>query len=396
MKLTQLLPRRAGLTLLALALMAGFIWVIARSGPLAPTRVSVVTVEEGTITPALFGIGSVEAQRSYMIGPTAAGRVLRVLVDVGEPVKAGQLLAEMDPVDLDERTAALDASIGRADSAIASAEAQQRDTGARQTLATINARRYVDLAEKRFVSTSAVEAKQQERISADAGTSAAAANLAGARQDKARLQAERDGLRQQRNNMRLLAPADGIVTARDAEPGSTVVAGQSVVKLIEPASLWIRLRIDQGRSAGLAVGLPAAIVLRSNPGQALAGKVVRLELLSDNVSEERVAQVAFDSIPAGVSIGELAEVSLQLPASRSGLLLPNASIRQRAGKAGVWIAGTGEPRFVPVQPGVSSLDGKVLVQGDLKAGEQVIVYSEKELGAGSRIRVVDSLAGPGS
>lgn len=396
MKLANLFSRRVGLALLGLALIAAFAWVIARSGPLAPTRVTTTTVEEGTIAPALFGVGTVEAKRSYLIGPTAAGRVLRVLVDVGDPVKAGQLLAEMDPVDLDERTAALDASIGRAGSGVASAEAQRRDSEARKTVATINARRYVELGEKRFVSTSAVEAKQQEQISADAGTNAAAANVAGARQDVARLKAERDGLRQQRNNMRLLAPGDGIVTARDAEPGSTVVAGQSVVKLIEPASLWIRLRIDQGRSAGLALGLPAGITLRSNPLNPLPGKVVRLELLSDNVTEERVAQVAFERIPAGISIGELAEVTLKLPASQSGLLLPHASIRQQAGKAGVWTIGNGELRFIPIQMGASSLEGKVRVQGDLKAGDQVIVYSEKELNAGSRIRIVDSLVGQGS
>jgi HlyD family secretion protein len=68
-----------------------------------------------------------------------------------------------------------------------------------------------------------------------------------------------------------------VVTARDAEPGSTVIAGQAVLRLIEPASLWLRVRIDQGRSSGLAVGLPAQIVLRSNPGQAVPGKVVRVE-----------------------------------------------------------------------------------------------------------------------
>lgn len=396
MKPALWISRRTGLVLLGVVLLGAFVWVVARTGPLAPIRVTIATVEEGTIAPALFGIGTVEARRSYAIGPTAAGRVLRVLVDVGEPVKSGQLLAEMDPVDLDERTAALDASLARAGSAIASAEALRRDSEARGALATINAKRYVDLGEKNFVSASAVEARQQEQISAQAGTSAAEANLAGARQDMARIRAERDALRQQRNNVRLLAPSGGIVSARDAEPGSTVVAGQPVLKLIEPSSLWIRLRIDQGRSGGLAVGLPAEIVLRSNPSQPLPGKVARLELISDNVTEERVAQVAFDSIPTGVSVGELAEVTLKLPASQPGLFLPNASIRQHAGKTGVWVRSNGELRFVPIRPGISSLDGKILVHGELTTGDQVVVFSEKEINTGSRIRIVDSLLGQGS
>ena len=88
---------------------------------------TVIEVTEGRLTPALFGIGTVEARRSYLIGPTTAGRVRKVAVDVGDTVKAGQLLAEMDPVDLDERLAALDASIARAGSAAAAVEAQRKD-----------------------------------------------------------------------------------------------------------------------------------------------------------------------------------------------------------------------------------------------------------------------------
>ena len=393
-QISSRLSSRFGLILLGLVVLTAFAFVVLRSGPLAPIRVTVVQVEEGSVAPALFGIGTVEARRSYLIGPTGSGRVLKVLVDVGEAVKAGQLLAEMDPVDLDQRVAALDASTARAASSIAAAEAQRQDALARSQLAVMNARRYVDLGEKKFVSSSAVEAKQQEQASAQAVISAADANLSGAWQDMARLRAERDGLQQQRNNVRLLAPTDGVITARDAEPGSTVVAGQSVIKLIEPASLWIRVRFDQGRSGGLAVGLPADIVLRANPGASVRGKVVRLELLSDSVTEERVAQVAFDSIPAGVSLGELAEVTLTLPASQSGLVLPNASIRQQGGKAGVWLHNDGELRFVEVQAGRSSLDGKVLVLAGLKAGDRVVVHSEKELVAGSRIKEVESLVNP--
>ena len=384
---------KSGLILLGLVLLTGFVFVVLRSGPLAPVRVTVAAVSEGTLSPALFGVGTVEARRAYLIGPTTAGRVLKVLVDVGEVVKAGQLLAEMDPVDLDQRVAALDASIARASSAVAAAEAQRQDALARRQLAVMNTRRYVDLGEKKFVSASAVESKQQEEASAQAVISAAAANLAGAGQDMARLKAERDGLQQQRNNVRLLAPTDGVITARDAEPGSTVVAGQSVIKLIEPASLWVRVRFDQGRSGGLAVGLPADIVLRANPSQTLRGKVARLELVSDSITEERVAQVAFDTIPADLSLGELAEVTLTLPATPPGLLVSNASIRQQSGKNGVWVLDDGALRFVEIQTGRASLDGKVQVKGGLKAGEQVVIHSEKELAAGSRVKVVESLTG---
>ena len=396
MILSRLFTRRVGLSLLGLALAGAFGLVVARSGPLAPIRVTVATVAPGAIAPALFGIGTVEARKSYLIGPTAAGRVARVLVDVGDAVKAGQLLAEMEPVDLDPRIAALDAAIARADNAVAAARAQGQDAQARKDLAALNAARYVDLGARHFVSPSAVEAREQERISAQAVMHAAQANLAGAGQDIARLKAERDGLRRQRDNLRLVAPADGIVTARDAENGSTLVAGQSLVKLVDPASLWVRVRLDQARSGGLAVGLPATIVLRSAPAAPLPGKVVRVELLSDSVTEERVAQVAFDRLPVGLSLGELAEVTLQLPATAAAFLLPNAAIKRRGGQAGVWLARDGALRFAPLQLGVASLDGQVQVLGGLQAGDQVVVHSEKEIAPDSRFKIVASLAGRGT
>lgn len=395
MKLKLFLSPRMALGGLALLLVGALAFVALRTGPLAPTRVTVAAVQQGKLSPALFGIGTVEARRSWMVGPTVAGRVLSVKVDVGDAVKAGQLLAEMDPVDLDQRLSALDASLARARSTQSAAQAQVRDATARRELAAMNAQRNQDLAAQNFISAGALEARLQEKASADAGLQAAQANLAGAGQDVARQRAERAALAQQRGNVRLLAPADGVVTSRDAEAGSTVVAGQPVLRLIDPASLWVRLRVDQGRSAGLAPGLKARVVLRSQPRTALTGQVARVELLADSVTEERIAQVAFDAADgttSGASVGELAEVTLQLPETPVSLLLLNASIQRQQGQTGVWRLDGGKLVFAPVQLGAHSLDGQVQVLDGVKAGDEVVVYSQKALSAGTRVQVVDALA----
>lgn len=395
MKLNTLLSRRVGLGLLGVLLLLVLGFVVMRSGPLAPVRVTVHKVSEGRLMPALFGIGTVEARRAYLIGPTTAGRVRQVAVDVGDAVKAGQMLAEMDPVDLNERLAALEASMARAGSAEVAALAQRRDTLAKRELATLNARRYADLGQKNFISAGVVEGKLQEQTSAEAAVSAADANLSAARQDLQRLAAERAGLRRQRDSLLLLAPSDGVVIARDAEAGSTVVAGQAVIRLIEPASLWVKVRFDQGRSAGLATGLRAEIVLRSNPSMSLAGRVVRVEAVSDSITEERIAQIAFDSLPASLALGELAEVTLALAPTAPALLLPNASIKRlvdaQGERVGVWLLDGERLRFAPVRLGATSLDGQVQVLDGLRAGDLAVVYSEKALASGSRIKVVDRL-----
>ncbi len=395
MKTSRIWLRRAAMVLPLVILIAALAYVALRTGPMAAVRVTVHQVAEEAVVPALFGIGTIEARRSFLIGPTTSGRVRRVLVDVGDRVAAGQLLAEMDPIDLDERVAAIDASIERARSAADAAAAQRADALARQQLARANAQRYADLGRQGFFGAAAVEAKLQEQASADAALASADANIGAARHDLQRLAAERAGLRQQRQNVRLAAPADGVVIGRDAEPGSTVVAGQAVLRLADPHSLWLRVRLDQGRSAGLAPGLKASIALRSDPERPLSGAVARVEAVSDSVTEERVAMVGFDAPPAEsalpASIGDLAEVTLTLPAAKPALVVPNASLQHRGEQVGVWRIDGRTPRFVPVRVGQSGLDGRVQVLEGLAAGDRVVVYSERELSAGNRIEIVDAI-----
>lgn len=393
----KLLPTRTfGFILLGIALIIALAWTALRSGPLAPIRVTETQATRADLQPVLFGIGVVEARRSYLVGPTSAGRVKKVVVDVGEGVHAGQLLAEMDPVDLDQRLAATVAAVARSRSAVDSAMALLADSLSRNEVAAANARRYVDLGKQGFVSPTVTEGKLQEQKSAEAQFASAKAALAGAKQDLARLEAEREGAHQQRANVRLLAPADGVVSARDAEPGSTVVAGQAVLRMIAPGSLWIKTRLDQSRSVGLQAGLSATIVLRSQPNQAMTGKVMRVELVSDSVTEERIAQVAFDTPPHGISVGEMAEITLRLPLVKDAITLPNAALRLHGGKTGVWLNTDNRLSFSVVKPGVIDAAGRLQILEGVKENVPVIVYSERDLDKDSRIRVVSALAGAGS
>ena len=383
------------LSLSVIALLVGFGLIVARSGPLAPIKVTVDEVVEADLTPTLFGIGTVEARRSYQIGPTVASRVQSLFVDVGEAVKAGQVLAEMDPIDLDQRAAAGAAALSRAGSTIAAAEAQRRDAQVRLNLAAANAKRYVDLGKKAFVTRSVVDGKLQEEQSAIAQLNAAEAALAGARQDQLRLAADHDGLLAQRAKSRLLAPVDGVVTARDAEPGSILVAGQSAVRMVDPASLWIKLRLDQSRSAGLQAGLPARIRLRSQPVDTFPGTVARVDLIADSVTEERLAQVSFERIPPALSVGEIAEITLQLPTIRKARVIPNAALRYQGDRTGVWKLTDDGLAFTVVRLAAGTVDGRIQVVDGLTEGDRIVVYSEKDLKADSAIKIVSALTGSG-
>lgn len=362
-----------------------FVYVALRSGPLAPVSVILATVETHAITPALFGIGTVEARYTYKIGPTFAGRVNRVNVYVGDRVKAGQELGGMDLVDIDERIRAQDGALKRA-------KAQLDEARVRRNFAQTQAQRYGQLFKLHATSGELAAIKRQELQIAEAGLNAA-------REEVVRVRSEQEALVAQRSNLRLISPVDGLVVARDADPGTTIVAGQAVLELIDPESLWVNVRFDQIHARGLAAGLPAQIVLRSQKGETgAAGHVLRIEPLADAVTEETLAKVVFDKLPEPLPpIGELAEVNVDLPALPAGPVLPNAAIQRisdkSGSKSGVWQVKNGDLQFTPVTLGASDLDGRFQVRDGLKVGDQVVVYSAKALDAHTRIHVVEHLPG---
>lgn len=380
MKSLPLQGRTLMLLVVVLPLLALFIYVALRSGPLAPVPVTVTTVENRSIAPALFGIGTVEAQYTYKIGPTFAGRVKRLDVHVGDLVRTGQVLGEMDPVDLDERILAQEAALKRAKALLSEAQS-------RQVYAQTQARRYEQLLAVRSTSEEIVATKKHELQVTEAGLNAA-------REELARGQADREALVAQRNNLKLVAPVDGLVTVRDADPGTTVVTGQAVVELIDPKSLWINVRFDQIHTRGLAANLPAKIVLRSQTVELRTGRVLRVDPLADAVTEETLAKVEFNHLPEPLPpVGELAEVTVALPTLPAAPVILNAAIQRIDGKLGVWQVMNDDLHFTPVLLGAADLDGYVQIREGLKVGDQIVVYSVKALKARTRINVVEHLPG---
>ena len=380
MKRLPLQGRTLALLAVVVPLLALFVYVALRSGPLAPVKVTVATVETKSITPALFGIGTVEARYTYKIGPTFTGRVKRLDVEVGERVKSGQVLGEMEPVDLDQRIRSQEAALKRAKAALSEAEA-------RHSYAETQLRRFEKLFEVRSTSEESVTTKRQELRIADAGLSAA-------REELSRVGFDREALEAQRANLKLVAPVDGLVAQRNADPGTTVVAGQAVVEVIDPQSLWINTRFDQISAAGLASDLPARVALRSRSGQQTEGRVLRVEPMADAVTEELLAKVTFEAQPELLPpVGELAEVTVDLPALTATLVIPNAAIRRVGDSMGVWRIVNGGLQFTPVELGASDLDGLMQVKEGINSGDQFVVYSEKALTARLRVHVVEHMPG---
>lgn len=363
----------------SIALMAAaFIWVLLSSGPLAKIRIVVSEVQEQRLEPSLFGIGTVQARNTYRVASNIVGRATTLNVDVGDKVETGEILGIIDVVDLDEKINAQAALIKRNQAQLKEAQARSDYTGKL-------AERYRKLLPSRSVSEEVEANKQHEWTLARSQVQSASSELA-------RAQAELLALQAMNEDRYLRAPAAGLIIARHIDPGATVLAGQTVFELIDPQQLWVDVRFDQAGSMLLAEQQPAQIILRSQELQPHSGNVARLEWLADAVTEERRAKVMFTQQPdPAPSIGELAEVTVQLPQLASTPVISNAAIIRQNGSLGVWLLDNQQPLFQPVNIGRSDLAGNVQILSGLSAGQQVVLYSSKALTANSRIKQVKHL-----
>jgi HlyD family secretion protein len=385
------LPRKGVLGAVAVGIVLLLAWLATSQGPLAPIKVTLARVEQGPLVASTFGIGTVEARRSYTLGPTMASRLARVLVDQGDVVKAGQLLAELDPVDLDDRVASGRLAAQRAASAVQVALAQLSEAQSRAQVAVASARRSAELRARGFVSQEASDAKRQEANAATAAVEASSSQLAVARRDHERALADVAGVGKLRAQARLTSPVDGVVSARLVEPGSTVVAGQAVLQVIDPASLWVKARIDQGQAGGVRVGQAAEIVLRSAAGRVYQGEVQRVDWLSDAVTEERIVNVGFTARPDALSIGDLVEVTIATAELSDARWLPAAALKRIDRQDGVWQVRDGHVVFRPVAVGITTLDGRSQILEGLASGDEVVVHSEQALRPDAKVKAVAAI-----
>lgn len=376
------------LIVLGLLIAGVFVWVVTTQGPLAAVKVTVGKASIGTLSNGVFGVGVVEARRSYNLAPTITSRVSRVLVDQGDHVRVGQLLAEMDAVDLNDRVTSSQQAAERSIYSTQVAGAQLAEAQSRLQNANSAYTRFTELRASGYVSQEMVDAKMHEKNAALAAVAAANAALSSSQLDQTRTRADASGIGKLRAQTRLVSPVNGIVISRLAEPGATVVAGQTIIQVIDPASLWVKTRIDQKQAGLVRAGQPAEIVLRSQPQTALPGSVKRVEQTGDAITEERLVDVVFAQAGVAAAVGELAEVTIKLPQLDQALSIPTTALKRLDKQEGVWVVQGGRVQFKAVKAGLSTLEGRTQIVSGLAEGEELIVYSQQALHAGMKVKTV--------
>ncbi|MBI5716306.1 MAG: efflux RND transporter periplasmic adaptor subunit [Burkholderiales bacterium] len=352
-------------TTLVLAVVAGAaFWRFGRALP-----VSVVDAVQGRVALRVVGPGTLQARVPVTLAARITATVRQVNVDVGDVVRRGQTLALLDDRDLAARRAVVGGQqVALARNAVA-AEASIAKAQADLELARSKQQRDAELLRTGFVSQAVLD-------TSNATLQAAAASLANARAAHAAREADVQALSQEARYAdavlsftRIVAPMDGVVVARQAEVGATVVPGSALLRVVDPATLWMAMRVDESVIGRVHVGQAASMRMRS--GETVTGKVARIARQSDAATRELEVHVAFDTLPERFAIDQEAEVAIAA-GEVAGIVVPLAALtRDRQGRQGVLVVAGSRTEFRPVQTGAS--DGeRVLVAKGLASGERVV------------------------
>ena len=300
--------------------------------------------------------GPVSAFEEMQLGVEVSGqRVTSLRVDVGQWVKRGDILLQLDHRTLD--------------SELAQAQAALRQAQTAQELAVLNLQRGAKLADQRLISASSLDELRATRANAEAQTATA--------------RARRDAAQLQRDFADLRAPADGVISRRLVQPGQVVAAGSELLRLIRDGRLEWRAELSEEQLAHVAVGntveLPYA-------GQPIAG---RIRAVSPGVDAQTRTGTVYADLPepGPLKPGVYVEGRI-VTGDGQALVIPTAAIVQRDGHGYVFTVGDKQQvRRHRVRSG-QTVQGRTEILEGLKAGDRVVVDGAGFLGEGDRVRVV--------
>ena len=366
------LPRRPAVPLAALSIVAAAVMLPACSKKEAapePVRaVKLVTVGEGQIESAQEYSGDVRARVESRLGFRVAGKITKREVELGQHVKAGQVLARLDARDYQ-----LSADAARAQLASATT---QRD------LAEANAKRFRTLRAQNFIS-----AAEMERY--EANLKAAQASL-----DQARAQLSSQS--NQENYTQLLADADGVVTAVEAEPGQVVAAGTPVVRIAQDGARDAVFSVPEDRRSTIKPGQGVKVRPWSDESRVINALVREVAASADPATRTYVVKAALQGadLPAlGATVHVMPEgmgVSREAVGSQV-IKLPTTALRQEGGNCqstAVWLydAASSSVKLQPVQ--IASADGnEAVIASGLQPGMQVVATGAHVLTPGQKVTV---------
>jgi multidrug efflux system membrane fusion protein len=355
--------RRPAILLRPVAVLAALVLAACNGAEVeAPPRPAIVVQPApATAGPLDSYAGSLRARHESALAFRVGGKVARRLVDVGDRVSAGQVLAELDRVDLD-------LEVGAAAAALASAEADA-------VLAASELARHEELQQRRLISQSALDARRN----------ADAAAKARVRQAQSRL----DSARNAASYAALRAPAAGVVTQASAEAGQVVAAGTPVVTIAQTGEVEALINVPEGRVGAFRPGLPVRVALWAERDLELAGQVREVSPEADPRTRTYDVRVSIEDLPASAQLGMTARVVLAGDTTGS-LAVPLSAVTEIDGRPSLWRVDPERLTVAPVPVEVAMWGSEAaMLAGGVDADDWIVAVGVHRLTPGQPIRPID-------
>jgi RND family efflux transporter MFP subunit len=310
--------------------------------------------------------GTLQAYTDAPIYARTSGYVKKWLVDIGATVKPGQLLAEIDTPEIDQQ--------------LAQAQADLKMAEANNDLAQLTATRWRGL-----LATNSVSKQDADNRIGDAAAKAAA--LASA-------QANLQRLRELQGFERIVAPFDGVITARNLDIGDLIDAGSGSGKarelfhLADIRRLRVYVQMPENYARDMRVGNTATLQVREHPGKAFEAKLVNTANAIDPTTHTLLVQLEVDNALREMLPGGYVEVNFKLAQRADSMRIPANTLI--FGRAGMQVAVVGSDNRVVLQPVTLGRDfGKeVEVLTGLKPDQQIVINPLDSLVTGQAVKSV--------
>jgi len=357
----------------AAALVASGIWSRVRANrklrtetsEVALTAVSIVSPQRTTPAEEIILPGNVQPFITSPIYSRTNGYLQKWYVDIGAPVKQGQLLAVIETPEVDQQ---LEQSLSNLNT-----------TKANLALAEITKNRYEGLLKSHAVA-------QQDVDNAVGTYNANQATVQAAEANVKQLQALQ-------SFEKIYAPFDGVVTARNTDIGDLINSGSNggvktdLFHIAQPGVLRVYVNVPEEYSQGVKVGMTADLALAEFPGRKFQGKLVRTADAINVSTRTLLIEIDVDN-PAGTLLtGSYAEVHLKVPSQASTFLLPVNTLIFRSEGLQVGIVKDGNVALTTVTPGHDFGDQIEIVAG-LKSNDQVIINPPDSIVSGQKVQIV--------
>jgi RND family efflux transporter MFP subunit len=337
-----------------------------------PLDVAAVRATPRPLEAAIELSGTLAPRARVGVKPRLPGTLDSVLVDLGDRVRLGQVIATIDRRQIDAEVDAADASVNVARAGLASAEA-----------ALANAE--TELARARNLFDSGALPRQRLEA-ADTALRSAVAQSDLARATVAQVEAAARRAREVQKDATLTAPVAGHIVARHYDAGATP-GDLPVVVVADLSEMKLEVGVSEMEAGRLRIGLPAAVTVQALPGQAFAGRLAAIAPEVDERNRHFRIEVRVDNPGGTLLSGMYATVRFVVGESADAVTLPREAVTTRDGQAVVMKVAGGDVTPVPVVMGLT--DGRhVEIVSGLSTGEIVLADARRQLPAGARVNPV--------